>query len=62
MSSTITESDSIGLFPLGRMTSLVYGTPVETEEDLVARVVVAAGQIADTPGAIEGVYQNIIRC
>ena len=43
------------------MKKLVYDTPVEAEDDVVARVVVAAGQIADTPGVIELVYQNIIR-
>ncbi|KAJ4432291.1 hypothetical protein ANN_20909 [Periplaneta americana] len=43
------------------MKNLVYETPVETAEDLVARVVVTAGEIADTPGVIELVYQNIIR-
>ncbi|KAJ4434221.1 hypothetical protein ANN_22769 [Periplaneta americana] len=45
----------------GRMKSLVYETPVETAAYLVVRVVVAAGEIADTPGVIERVYQNIIR-
>ncbi|KAJ4434316.1 hypothetical protein ANN_22871 [Periplaneta americana] len=61
MASTITGFDSIGLFPLGSHEDfLVYETPVETAEDLVARVVVAAGEIADTPGVIEHVYQNII--
>ncbi|KAJ4430775.1 hypothetical protein ANN_19366 [Periplaneta americana] len=43
----------LDFFLWGRMKSLVYETPIETAEDLVARVVVAAGEIADTPG-VEG--------
>ncbi|KAJ4432107.1 hypothetical protein ANN_20722 [Periplaneta americana] len=52
---------ALDFFLCGRMKSLVYETPVETAEDLVALVVVAAGEIADTPGVIERVYENIIR-
>ncbi|KAJ4447246.1 hypothetical protein ANN_09250 [Periplaneta americana] len=45
----------LNFFLWGLMKSLVYEAPVETAEDLVARVVVAAGEIADTPGVIERV-------
>ncbi|KAJ4442487.1 hypothetical protein ANN_04073 [Periplaneta americana] len=51
----------LDFFLWGRMKSLAYETPVETAEDLVARVVVGAGEVADIPGVIERVYQNIIR-
>ena len=43
------------------MRNLVYTTPVESEEDLVARIVVAAGAINDTPGVFAHVRQNMIR-
>jgi hypothetical protein len=33
------------------MQSLVYETPVETQDDLVARIAVAAGTIREMPGA-----------
>ncbi|KAJ8895217.1 hypothetical protein PR048_000542 [Dryococelus australis] len=46
---------------LGRMKSMVYETPVEIEEDLLARVMVAAQQIYRTPCVMERVYRNIIR-
>ena len=36
-----------------RSGDLVYVTVVETEEDLVARITVAAGTIADLPGIYE---------
>ena len=36
-------------------------TVVETEEDLVARITVAAGTIADMPGIFEWIRQSMIR-
>lgn len=45
----------------GRMKSMVYETPVETEEELLARVMVAAQEINGTPGVMERVYRNMIR-
>ena len=39
------------------MKQLVYETVVETEEDLVARINVAAGTIADMPGIFERTRQ-----
>ncbi|KAJ8877285.1 hypothetical protein PR048_021739 [Dryococelus australis] len=50
------------LTPLwGRMKSTVYEIPVETDEDLLARVMVAAQQIDGTPGVMRREYRNIIR-
>ena len=40
-----------------RSGDLVYETVVETEEDLVARITVAAGTIADMPGIFERTRQ-----
>ena len=42
-----------GFLPLGCMKQLVYETVVETEEDFVARITVAAGTVADTSGIFE---------
>ena len=43
------------------MKQLVYETFVETEEDLVARIIVAAGTIADMPGIFERTRQSMVR-
>ena len=40
---------------------LVYETVVETEEDLVARITVAAGTIADMPGIFERTRKSMVR-
>ena len=45
----------------GHMNQLVYETVVETEEDLVAKITVAAGTIADMPGIFEWTRQSIVR-
>ena len=45
------------------MKKLVYETVVETEEDLVARIIVAASTIADMPGIFERIRQSMVqRC
>lgn len=41
--------------------TLIYETPVETEMDLVARITVAAGQIAEDPQLFENVRRSIRR-
>ena len=41
------------------MKQLLYETVVETEEDLVARITVAAGTIADMPGIFERTRQSM---
>ena len=48
-------------FVWGEMRNLVYTTPVESEEDLVARIVAEAGAINDTPGVFARVRQKMIR-
>lgn len=45
----------------GHMKSLIYETPVETEMDLVGRIVAAAGCIADDPGVFDRVQESILR-
>ena len=43
------------------MKSLVYETPVQSEEDLLARVLAAAESIQQTPGFVDRVYGNMRR-
>jgi hypothetical protein len=43
------------------MQSLVYETPVETQHDLVARIVVVAGNIREMAGIFQRVQYNIAR-
>lgn len=61
MASTITVFNCIGRFPGGHIRSLIYETSIETEDDLMARVVVDAHQTEETPGVMGRVYQIIIR-
>lgn len=51
----------VDFFLWGHMKNLVYETPVETEEDLVARVMAAAYIIKHTPGLMGRVYDNMLR-
>ncbi|PSN49287.1 hypothetical protein C0J52_24268 [Blattella germanica] len=45
------------------MRKLVYTTPISSEEDLVARIVVAPRAIKDTPGVFDSIRHNIFcRC
>ena len=44
-----------------RSGDLVYETVVETENNLFARITVAAGTIADMPGIFERTRQSIVR-
>jgi hypothetical protein len=44
-----------------RPNNLVYGTPVETQHDLVARIAVAAGNIREKPGIFQRVQHNMAR-
>ena len=43
------------------MKFLVYQIPVNTVENLLAGVLRAVEEIQQTPGVMEGVYQNMIR-
>lgn len=51
----------LDFFLWGHMKQLVYETVVETEEDLVARITVAADAIADMPGIFERTRQSMVR-
>ncbi|KAJ4439478.1 hypothetical protein ANN_07602 [Periplaneta americana] len=51
----------LDFFLWGEMKQLVYETVVETEEDLVARITVAADVIADMPGIFERTRQSMVR-
>jgi hypothetical protein len=51
----------LDFFFWGHMKSLVYDTPVESEEELVARIAVASGDIAAMPGIFERVRQSCAR-
>lgn len=55
------DLNPLDFFLWGHMKSLVYETPVDTVEDLVARVLTAAQEIQQTQGVMERVYQNLIR-
>lgn len=43
----------------GHMKSLVYATPVASEEDLIARIAVAAGDIAEKRGVFQRVRESL---
>ena len=49
------------IFLWGHLKTLVYETPVETAEDLTARVLAACRQVQLTLGIFERVRQNVIR-
>jgi len=57
------DLNPLDFFFWGHMKDLVYSTPVENEEDLVARVVAAAGAIQDDENAFIAVRRSMIeRC
>lgn len=51
----------IDFFLWGYMKSLVYETPVESDMDLMARIVAASGVVADTPGILANVRRSMRR-
>ncbi|GBM97206.1 hypothetical protein AVEN_20089-1 [Araneus ventricosus] len=53
MASSLTGPQPTGLFLLG--------TPVDSAEDLVARIIVAGGKINATPGIFKRVRQSFLR-
>ncbi|GBN03622.1 hypothetical protein AVEN_206132-1 [Araneus ventricosus] len=61
LASSLTRPQPTGLFFWGHMKSLVYETSVDSAEDLVARIVVAADKINTTPGIFERVRQSFLR-
>ncbi|GBL77704.1 hypothetical protein AVEN_152923-1 [Araneus ventricosus] len=48
-------------FIWGHFKSLVYATPVNTPEDLIARIIVAEADIKSIPGIFERVRESFIR-
>ncbi|GBM89233.1 hypothetical protein AVEN_45275-1 [Araneus ventricosus] len=42
--------------------SLVYANPVDSEEDLVARISIAAARVREIPGIFESERQSLHRC
>ncbi|GBM06815.1 hypothetical protein AVEN_173577-1 [Araneus ventricosus] len=54
-----TALNPLGFFFWGHTKSLVYETPVDSAEDLVARIVV--DKINTTPGILERVRQSFLR-
>ena len=45
----------------GHVKSLVYETPVQSEQDLIGRIVEASARIAETAGVFERVRQSLHR-
>ncbi|GBO26380.1 hypothetical protein AVEN_212084-1 [Araneus ventricosus] len=48
-------------FLWGYVKSLVYETPVNSAEDLVALIVAAAGEVRDTPGIFANIRSSMRR-
>ena len=55
------DLNPLDFFLWGHMKSLIYQLPVDSAEDLVARIIVAADKISATPGIFERVRQLLIR-
>lgn len=51
----------LDFFLWGHLKSLVYESPIDSDEDLVARISVAAGTIRETPDMFENVRQSLYR-
>ena len=52
---------SLDFIVWGHLKSLVYETPVNSCEDLIARIVAAAGKIRETPDVFANVRRSMIR-
>ena len=52
---------SLDFYLWGHMKSLIYETPVESEMDLVGRIVDAVGLIADNSRVFDHVRQSLLR-
>lgn len=53
----------LDFFFWGHMKSIVYETPVESGEDLIARIAIAAGDISDDPRMVARVHSSLLnRC
>ncbi|GBN59340.1 hypothetical protein AVEN_272161-1 [Araneus ventricosus] len=58
---TLTRSLQSGLFPVGHFKSLVYESSIDSDEDLVARISVAAGAVREMLGVFEKVRRSLSR-
>ena len=58
---TLARFNATQFFLWGHMKYLVYQTPVDTVENLLARVLGAAQGIQQITGVMERVYQNMCR-
>ncbi|GFS49081.1 uncharacterized protein TNCV_2409591 [Trichonephila clavipes] len=61
LASPIARPFLSALFLLGQMKSLVYETPVNSAEELVARISAAAGEIRNTPEMLSNVRRSMKR-
>jgi len=48
------------IFLWGHIKALIYRSPVDCEEDLIARIVEAAGTIRQQPGILERTRQSLL--
>lgn len=55
------DLSSLDFFLWGALKAIVYHDPVESEMDLVARLVCAAATIKETPGVFDRVRQSMLR-
>lgn len=55
------DLNSLDFFVWGYLKSLVYETPVDTDMELIARIVAACNVIRNMPGVFQQVRQNLIR-
>ena len=61
MASEVYRYNSFGFLSLGLYEVSNLQTPVESEMDLVSRIVVAAGKIAEDPRDFKRVRQSILK-
>jgi hypothetical protein len=61
LATAITRPHSLDFFLWGHIKSLVYETPVETQGELIARILAACLVVRQTPGIFERVRQNFLR-
>ena len=61
MACEVTRHESPSLFLWEYLNSLVFKTPVETDMELVARIVAAYDIIQNTSGILVRVRQNLVR-
>ena len=60
MACEVTRPKSLHYFLWEYLKSLVFETPVETDMELVARIVAACDVIKNTPGIFFRVRQNLV--